>query len=120
MGKCYLLVMSTRMDDKVGIRIYNNSQQAEDVREMGLNLSDDGKVQVIRRKRVGGQTSMRKKWFKIMDRFDLPLGSNDWILNSIRNKVKSWRARVKKDYYDPFLSFRDQINSKPKQVRLGD
>ncbi|GKC12507.1 zinc finger, CCHC-type containing protein, partial [Tanacetum coccineum] len=55
-----------------------------------------------------------------IDTFDLPPGSNDWILNYFENKVKSWRARVKKHYYDPSLPFRDQINSNPKRVRLSD
>ncbi|GKA83478.1 hypothetical protein Tco_0805073 [Tanacetum coccineum] len=70
MGKCYLLVMSSRMDNSVRIRIYTDSQQAEDVLELGLNESIDGEgmlclcVQVIGRRRVRGQTSMPNNYAK--------------------------------------------------------
>ncbi|GKA48453.1 hypothetical protein Tco_0741411 [Tanacetum coccineum] len=82
--------------------------------------------------RSGKYYPLHKPWLKVdiakkqtlldilNDTFDLPPGSNDWILNYFENKVKSWRARVKKHYYDPSLPFRDQINSKPKRVRLSD
>ncbi|GJW12623.1 putative reverse transcriptase domain-containing protein [Tanacetum coccineum] len=51
------------------------------------------------------------------DKFDLPMGCDDWFLKSFGKKVRNWRARVKKDYYDPSLSYREQINSKPTRVR---
>nr|GEV82065.1 transposase, Ptta/En/Spm [Tanacetum cinerariifolium] len=98
------------MDNSVSIRVCNDSQQAGYVLELGLTQPDDGE----------GIAKKQTLLDILNDRFDLPPGSDDWILNSFRNKVKSWRARVKKDYYDPSLSFHDQINSKPKQVRLGD
>ncbi|PWA67562.1 hypothetical protein CTI12_AA314620 [Artemisia annua] len=50
------------------------------------------------------------------DKFDLPMGCDDWILKSFGKKVRNWRARVKKDYYDPSLRYREQINSRPKRV----
>ncbi|KAJ9557918.1 hypothetical protein OSB04_012532 [Centaurea solstitialis] len=50
-------------------------------------------------------------------KFDLPPGSDDWILKSFAKKVRNWRARIKKDYYDPSLSLKEQIKSKPKRVR---
>ncbi|GKD39507.1 hypothetical protein Tco_1259714, partial [Tanacetum coccineum] len=37
-----LLVMSSRMDNRVSIGICNDSQQSEDVLKLGLNQSDDG------------------------------------------------------------------------------
>ncbi|GKD12463.1 hypothetical protein Tco_1196870, partial [Tanacetum coccineum] len=40
------------------------------------------------------------------DKFDLPMGCDDWLLKSFGKKVRNWRARVKKDYYDPSLSYR--------------
>ncbi|PWA87324.1 hypothetical protein CTI12_AA132010 [Artemisia annua] len=51
------------------------------------------------------------------DKFDLPMGCDDWILKSFGKKVRNWRARVKKDYYDPSLPYREQIKSMPKRVR---
>ncbi|GKB44701.1 eukaryotic translation initiation factor 5B-like protein [Tanacetum coccineum] len=63
-----------------------------------------------------------KKFFLLdvlNDKFDLPMGCDDWILKSFGKKVRNWRARVKKDYYDPSLSYREQINLKPKRVRPG-
>ncbi|XP_024980868.1 uncharacterized protein LOC112517716 [Cynara cardunculus var. scolymus] len=50
-------------------------------------------------------------------KFDLPPGSDDWILKSFANNVRNWRPRIKKDYYDPSLSLQEQIKSKPKRVR---
>ncbi|GJY78005.1 hypothetical protein Tco_0483806 [Tanacetum coccineum] len=52
----------------------------------------------------------------LKDKSDLLPGSNDYIFKSFGRKVKAWRAIVKKDYYDPTLSFHEQINSKPKRV----
>ncbi|GJR15762.1 reverse transcriptase domain-containing protein [Tanacetum coccineum] len=94
--------MSSRKDKRAGVRTRNDNQQVEDVLQMGSNHSDDEEVQVIQRKR---------------DKFDLPMGCDDWILKSFGNKVRNWRARVKKDYDDPSLSYREQINFKPKRVR---
>ncbi|PWA43765.1 hypothetical protein CTI12_AA531900 [Artemisia annua] len=50
------------------------------------------------------------------DKFDLSMGCDDWILKSFGKKVRNWRARVKKDYCDPSLPYRQQINSRPKRV----
>nr|GEV61928.1 hypothetical protein [Tanacetum cinerariifolium] len=47
------------MDNSVRIRICNDSQQAGDVLELGLNESNDGEVQVI-----GRRTSMPNNWVK--------------------------------------------------------
>nr|GEW57755.1 hypothetical protein [Tanacetum cinerariifolium] len=52
----------------------------------------------------------------VNDKFDLPPGSNDWILKSFGRKVKNLRARVEKDYYDPTLPFHEQIIFKLKRV----
>ncbi|PWA51873.1 hypothetical protein CTI12_AA458820 [Artemisia annua] len=78
--------------------------------------------------RSGKYCKLHKPWNKVMnakkqilldtmnDKFDLPPGSDDWILKSFGRKVKNWRARVKKDYYDPTLPFHEQITFKPKRV----
>ena len=54
--------------------------------------------------------------FALQDKFDIPMGCDDWLLKSFGKKVRNWRARVKKDYYDQSLSYREQIKSKPKRV----
>nr|GFB82866.1 hypothetical protein [Tanacetum cinerariifolium] len=46
------------MDNRVSISICNDSQQVEDVLELGMDQSDDGKVKVIGGRRVRGKTSM--------------------------------------------------------------
>ncbi|XP_024962963.1 uncharacterized protein LOC112503130 [Cynara cardunculus var. scolymus] len=51
----------------------------------------------------------------IQTKFDLPPGSDDWILKSFAKKVTNWRAIIKKDYYDPSLSLQEQIKYKPKR-----
>ncbi|GKA27168.1 hypothetical protein Tco_0713336 [Tanacetum coccineum] len=66
-----------------------------------------------------GSSKKRTLLDVLNDKFDLPMGCDDWILKSFGKKVRNWRARVKKDYYDPSLSYREQINSKPTRVRLG-
>ncbi|GJV30524.1 hypothetical protein Tco_1386972 [Tanacetum coccineum] len=43
----YLVVITSRMDNRVSISIFNDSQQAEDVLELGLDQSDDGKVVAV-------------------------------------------------------------------------
>ncbi|GJZ03292.1 transposase, Ptta/En/Spm [Tanacetum coccineum] len=139
------MTMSSRKNKRARVRTRTtkDSQQVEDVLQMGSNRSDDEEVQVIQRKRVRGPTFMLKVWTKsdedrisvslneygqpiykkqtlldvLNDKFDLPMGCDDWILKSFGKKVRNWRARVKKDYYDPSLSYREQINSKPKRVR---
>ncbi|KVI07909.1 hypothetical protein Ccrd_013724 [Cynara cardunculus var. scolymus] len=53
----------------------------------------------------------------IETKFDLPPGFDDWILKSFAKKMRNWRARIKKDYYDPSLSLQEQIKSNPRRVR---
>ncbi|GKA15077.1 eukaryotic translation initiation factor 5B [Tanacetum coccineum] len=166
--------MPSRRDNRVNTRGRNNSQQAEDVTEVGSNQPNNSQVPGNTRKRVRGPTFMPKVWTKteedrisvqfneygqpvdettstlthfigslarsgkycklhkpwnkvknakkqilldtVNDKFDLPPGSDDWILKSFGRKVKNWRARVKKDYYDPTLTFHEQIICKPKRV----
>nr|GEU73383.1 hypothetical protein [Tanacetum cinerariifolium] len=112
--------MPSRRDNRVNTRGRNNSQQAEDVTEVGSNQPNNIKVLENARKRVRGPTFMPKLWTKtdedcISDKFDMP-GSDDWILKSFGRKVKNWRATVKKEYYDPTLPFHEQIIFKPKRV----
>ncbi|PWA68433.1 hypothetical protein CTI12_AA306830 [Artemisia annua] len=78
--------------------------------------------------RSGKYCKLHKPWNKVTnakkqilldtvnDKFDLPPGSDDWILKSFGRKVKNWRGRVKKDYYDPTLPLHEQITFKPKRV----
>ncbi|PWA81027.1 transposase, Ptta/En/Spm [Artemisia annua] len=127
--------MPARKDKRARTRSGNDNQQVEDVLQMESNHSDDEKV--IQHKRVRGPTFMPKVWTvsdeerivfhsmnmgnplirKQQDKFDLPMGCDDWILKSFGKKVRNWRARVKKDYYDPSLPYREQIKSMPKRVR---
>ncbi|KAF5798107.1 hypothetical protein HanRHA438_Chr07g0299491 [Helianthus annuus] len=50
-------------------------------------------------------------------KFDIPEVADGWILQSFGRKVKNWRARVKELYYDLSLSPKEQISSRPKQVK---
>nr|GEW59028.1 hypothetical protein [Tanacetum cinerariifolium] len=43
------------------------------------------------------------------DKFDFPMGCDDWILKSFGKKVRNWRARVNKDYYDLSLSYHSKV-----------
>nr|GEV80513.1 ribonuclease H-like domain-containing protein [Tanacetum cinerariifolium] len=64
------------MDNRVSISICNDSQQAEDVLELGLDQSDDGKVKVIGRRRVRGNTSMPRNK-KLQRKIDLAVEITD-------------------------------------------
>lgn len=54
--------------------------------------------------------------YLFQEKFDLPPGSDVWILKSFGKKVRNWRARIKKDFYDPSLSLKEQKQSKPVRV----
>ncbi|KAJ9561927.1 hypothetical protein OSB04_007087 [Centaurea solstitialis] len=54
----------------------------------------------------------------IKDKFDLPPGSDDWLLKSFGKKVRNWRARIKEDFYDPSLSLQELKSAKPNRVRV--
>nr|GEU73384.1 hypothetical protein [Tanacetum cinerariifolium] len=120
--------MPSRRDNRVNTRGRNNSQQAEDVTEVGSNQPNNIQVLGNARKRVRGPTFMPKVWTKTdEDRIsvqfneygqpiDKTTSSDDWILKSFGRKVKNWRATIKKEYYDPTLPFHEQIICKPKRV----
>ncbi|PWA41132.1 transposase, Ptta/En/Spm, P-loop containing nucleoside triphosphate hydrolase [Artemisia annua] len=50
-------------------------------------------------------------------KFYISEAGEKWILQSFGRKVKNWRARVKEYYHDPYLSVKQQISSRPKQVQ---
>ncbi|PWA60130.1 transposase, Ptta/En/Spm [Artemisia annua] len=108
--------MPSRKANRVSTRGRNNSQQAEDVTEVGSNQLNAAQGMASRRHNGVSTRGHNNSQQDEDDKFDLPPGSDDWILKSFGRKVKNWRARVKKDYYDPTLPFREQITFKPKRV----
>ncbi|CAI9102846.1 OLC1v1001195C1 [Oldenlandia corymbosa var. corymbosa] len=53
---------------------------------------------------------------QVKDKYDIPPGSEHWILKSIRKKRRSWRNTVKTLNFDATLPIEDQISSKPDRV----
>ncbi|XP_071694866.1 uncharacterized protein [Rutidosis leptorrhynchoides] len=53
----------------------------------------------------------------VKSKFDVPAIAEGWILRSLGRKVKNWRSRLKKQYYDPTLSLQEQYNSRCSQVQ---
>ncbi|XP_071695046.1 uncharacterized protein [Rutidosis leptorrhynchoides] len=71
-------------------------------------LSSDKKKHVAKRKSLLNIVNLK---------FDVPDIAEGWILRSLGRKVKNWRARLKKQYYDPTLSLQEQYNSRCSQVQ---
>ncbi|XP_071739631.1 uncharacterized protein [Rutidosis leptorrhynchoides] len=71
-------------------------------------LSSDKKKHVAKRKSLLNV---------VKSKFDVPDIAEGWILRSLGRKVKNWRARLKKQYYDPTLSLQEQYNSRCSQVQ---
>ncbi|XP_071718319.1 uncharacterized protein [Rutidosis leptorrhynchoides] len=53
----------------------------------------------------------------VKSKFDVPAITEGWILRSLGRKVKNWKSRLKKQYYDPTLSLQEQYNSRCSQVQ---
>nr|GEV11775.1 hypothetical protein [Tanacetum cinerariifolium] len=78
------------MDNRVSISICNDSQQAKDVLELGLDQFDDGKAKVIGRRRVTGKTSM--PWNKENSKEVAEKAKANWT------KKKMGQVTTKKSY----------------------
>ncbi|XP_071713068.1 uncharacterized protein [Rutidosis leptorrhynchoides] len=50
-------------------------------------------------------------------KFVIPEHANTWMLKSIGRKMKNWRARLKKKYWDSEKSFKKQVKSRPKEMQ---
>lgn len=56
----------------------------------------------------------------MQEKFDLPPGSDGWILKSIGKKWKDWKSNLKDEFYDPTTSIEVQKNKVPQRIREDD
>ncbi|XP_042465791.1 uncharacterized protein LOC122048265 [Zingiber officinale] len=53
----------------------------------------------------------------IKDKYDLPLGTENWTLCSIAKKWRNWKFELKRKYYDPELSIQILLQQRDERAK---
>ncbi|KAG6511505.1 hypothetical protein ZIOFF_029573 [Zingiber officinale] len=54
----------------------------------------------------------------IKDKYDLPLGTENWTLCSIAKKWRNWKSELKRKYYDPELSIQILLQQRDERAQV--
>ncbi|KAL6574731.1 hypothetical protein OROMI_012016 [Orobanche minor] len=59
-------------------------------------------------------------WEYVKDKYTIPEDAKKWVLKALNDQFRSYKSRIKRDYYYPFPTDEERLKNKPGEVSLSD
>ncbi|KAL6572319.1 hypothetical protein OROMI_013277 [Orobanche minor] len=59
-------------------------------------------------------------WEYVKDKYTIPEDAKKWVLKALNDQFRSYKSRIKRDYYYPFPTDEERLKNKPEEVSLSD
>nr|XP_017239854.1 PREDICTED: uncharacterized protein LOC108212644 [Daucus carota subsp. sativus] len=59
-------------------------------------------------------------WEYVKEKYIIPEEAKPWVLKTMNDQFRSYKSRIKRDYYYPYPTDEERLENRPKEVPLAD